>query len=64
MYRKGVRRWRKILLVSKVWQTVYINILNTPEQQTQKESYASIRDAEIEWKLAEKDLMKPQTSLN
>lgn len=41
--------------IKGVADRVYKHFLNTPEQQTQEEKlYASIRDAEIEWRLAEK----------
>lgn len=40
--------------VKGVADRVYRHFLNIPTQQTQEERlYASIRDAEIEWKLAE-----------
>lgn len=45
---------KNFLGVKGVADRVYRHFLNIPEEQTEQEKlYASIRDAEIEWKLAE-----------
>ena len=44
---------RHFIGVKGVADRVYRHFLNIPEEQTEQEKlYASIRDAEIEWKMA------------